>query len=585
MEQFKKILGSGDIEKIKSYLQYMKCSYKDCLAANKMLREKIGIFSGNTKIEVALLGSYTLNNLMEPMWFSLVQKGFLPGIIMGQYNQYVQEILDENSEIRKANPDIIFILLDTETFLEGVLADFQNLPQEEVIESVDAKISYLKTVLSAVKSSMKSRVVISNLSLPFYSPLGLRDINSDYGVKKLVFGINGMISSLAKEFDNVTVFDFDSFASYYGKKNITDDKYWHIGRIYISNEFAAQLCSQLSQIAASYYGKAKKCLVVDLDNTLWGGVIGEEFVDGIQLGEGPLGEAYSGIQRVMLDFHNNGVILAINSKNNMEDVEPVFSHRNMVLKKDNFAAIKCNWDDKASNFLEISKELNIGLDSMAYLDDNPIERESIKSKLPQVYVIDFPEDVTGLPGVLKTLGIFDLLKISKEDKKRTQMYLEEKKRNELKEKFSSLNDYLFDLGMVLEVEKLNDGNIDRITQLINKTNQFNLRTKRYSKEEVLHFMNSRGFKVYAASLKDKFGDFGIMGVIILENKKDCWFIDAFLLSCRAMSRGVEKEFLRQALHLYRELGFSYDNGYWWLDLRKKQMENVKWIKVVLDAYN
>ncbi len=608
MEQFKKFLESRDIEKIKAYLQYMKCSYKDCLSINKLLRENINLLSDNIKINVAILGSYTLNNLIEPMWFFLIQKGFLPSITMGQCNKYVQEILDENSEIRQANPDIIFILLNTETFLDGALANFQDLPQEEVVEPVDAKINYLKTILNTIKSSMKSHVVISNLSLPFYSPFGLRDLNSDYGIRKFVFDLNTRIASLAKDFDNVTIFDFDNFASYYGKKTITDDKYWYIGRIYINNELTAQLCNQLSQIVASYYGKAKKCLVLDLDNTLWGGVIGEEFVEGIQLGEGPLGEVYSSIQRVILDYYNNGVILAINSKNNIEDVEPIFNHKNMILKKENFAVIKCNWEDKASNFLDISKELNIGLDSMAYLDDNPIEREAIKSKLPQVYVIDFQEDIAELPRILKTLGLFDLIKISKEDKKRTQMYLEEKKRNELKEKFGNLNDYLFNLNMVLEVEKINYENIDRITQLINKTNQFNLRVKRYAKEDVLHFMNSKNYRIYAASLKDRFGDFGIIGVLIFQNRGDCWFIDTFLLSCRAMSRGVEKQFLRQTLldlgcpylicgeyiktsknapveNLYKDLNFFYNEGYWWLDLNKKQIGDIEWVKVVLDAYN
>ena len=606
MEKFEKILESKNSAKAKSHLQYMKCSYAECIAANRLLRKHIDVFSENTKIDVAILGSYTFNNLVEPMWLSLLQKGFLPSITTGEYNQYVQEILDEKSRIRAANPDIIIVLLDTETFLEGIFTGFNGIVQEEIIESVDAKINYIKTMLGVIKGSMKSHVIITNLSLPFYSPLGIRDANSDYGARRLVSDINSRISSLAKEFGNVTIFDFDNFASYHGTKKLTDGRYWYMGRIYISNDLSVEFCSDLAQTAASYYGKAKKCLVVDLDNTLWGGVIGEDFTEGIKLGEGPLGEIYSEIQRLILNLHDNGTILAINSKNNMEDVEPAFSHKGMVLKKNNFAAVKCNWDDKAANFIDISRELNIGLDSMAYLDDNPMEREAIKEKLPQIYVIDFPDDVSELPGLLKTLKIFDLLKISKEDTLRTKMYLEERQREDLKKSFSSLNDYLFDLGMELEVEKLNDGNIERIFQLINKTNQFNLRTKRYTKEEVSEFMNSDEYRAYAASLKDKFGDFGIIGTIILERKKDCWFIDTFLLSCRAMSRGVERQFLRQALlgidgmvcgeyiktsknapveSLYRELGFESDNGLWWLDLSKKQIEDVQWIKVVLNACN
>jgi FkbH-like protein len=275
----------------------------------------------------------------------------------------------------------------------------------------------------------------------------------------------------------------------------------------------------------------------------------------------------------------------------------------MILRKEHFASIKCNWNDKAVNMVEIAKELNIGLESIAYLDDNPVERASMMHKLPQVYVIEFPEDVTDLPRTLKTLGMFDLLKVSKEDLQRTRMYLEEKKREELKSAFSSINEYLFDLEMQLTIEPAGKENIERIAQLINKTNQFNLRTRRYTVEQVRGFAQSPRHRVFGASLKDKFGEFGLIGVLMLERKEDCWFIDTFLLSCRAMSRGVEKEFLRRVLmqldgpqlicgeylktpknspveRLYESLGFSERAGLWWLNRETNLPEEVKWLKVV-----
>ena len=603
MEQIKELLKAKDIGRVKSSLQHINPSYKECLLLNKLLREHMGMFSEETKIKVAAVGSYTLNNLQEPLWLSLVKKGFQPEIIIGKYNQYMQEILDANSRIRKSDPDILLVLLDTETFLEGVLSSLLGKSLQEMLDAVEMKIGHLKAMLAEVKRSMKAHIILSNLVIPYYSPLGMRDAGAEEGVRALVAGINRRISGIAGEFGNITLFDVENFASYWGKKHLTADRYWYLGRLYISNDLSMRFCGEIAVIIASYYGKAKKCLVVDLDNTLWGGVIGEDFVEGIRLGEGdPIGEAHAEIQRVILNLHENGIILAINSKNNTEDAETAFTHKGMLLKKDHFACIKCNWNDKAVNMIEIAKELNIGLDSTAYLDDNPAERESMKHKLPQVYVIDFPEDVAEVPRILKTLGIFDLLKVSNEDLKRTKMYLEEKKREVLKGSFADLTDYLYDLCMEVEISPLNERNIERITQLINKTNQFNLRTRRYTQEQVQAMADDGKHRIYAASLKDKFGEFGSIGVLVVEDKGEHWFIDTFLLSCRAMSRGVEKEFLRQTLarldgpslvcgeylktpknapveHLYPDIGFKEKNGKWWFDKSKKRLEKVKWLKV------
>ena len=571
----------------------------------RLLKGHPELLAKETQINLAAIGSYTLNSLKDPLWLSLLGKGLCANVTIGEYNQYVQEILDPNSPIRKSDPDILLVLLDAETFLEGLLGTLRS--QEDLLKAADVKMAYLKTLLSEAKKSMKAHVILSNLVIPYYSPLGLRDANAQESVRGFVAQINGRIRALSQEFDNVTILDVDGFASYHGKRNLTSDRYWYVGRLYVSNELSYLFAQEISHIIASYYGKAKKCLVVDLDNTLWGGVIGEEFVEGIRLGEGdPIGEAHAEIQRIILNFRQNGVILAINSKNNPEDANLAFTHKGMILRKEDFASIKCNWNDKALNIVEIAKELNIGLDSMAYLDDNPAERASMRHKLSQVHVIDFPEDITEVPRALKELRIFDLLTVGKEDTERTKMYLEEKKRESLKENFSNLTDYLYDLQMELTISSLNEGNIDRIAQLINKTNQFNLRTKRYTKEQVALFGKSSAHRVYAASLKDKFGEFGIIGALIFENKGDFWFIDTFLLSCRAMSRGVEKEFLRKTIgllpgpalisgeylktpknapveNLYRDLGFEHKEGQWRLNGKEKPLQRVEWMKVKIDG--
>ncbi len=598
MELIEKILQMDDPEWLRATLYDLKPSYSECIKIRRVIGGKNGLIEGNKKLNVALVGSYTLSNLKEPMWVSLVQKGFLPEITLGEYDQYMQALLNPQSKIRSVDPDIIVIFLDTETFLDIV---YNKISHKEKISIIESKIAYLKSALLSLKQT-KAHIVLMNLAIPHYSPLGFRDPNSEEGVRNLVNEANKMIFVLKKELHNLTIFDFEDFASYYGKKNLRDEKYWYIGKLYISNEMSPVLCRELASLIASYYGKIKKCLAVDLDNTLWGGVIGEEGVGGIKLGDNETGKIYSDIQKIILDLNKNGVILAINSKNNIEDVEPVFSHHGMVLKKENFAVIKCNWNDKALNLVDISSELNIGLDSIVVLDDNPVERISIKRKFPQVTVIDFPEDIAELPEVLKSIRFFDVLNLSGEDLKRTKMYLEEMGRDELKKQFTNLNDYLFDLGMVVCIEKFNEENIERVTQLINKTNQFNLRTMRYSKEEVKRLMENSMYRGYAVSLADKFGEFGIIGVLIFRQDERNWFVDTFLLSCRAMSRGVENVFLKKCIedlpskkiicgeyirtpkntpveNFYKEFGFEFKNGLWWLDNSKKEIKNVDWIRL------
>jgi FkbH-like protein len=315
--------------------------------------------------------------------------------------------------------------------------------------------------------------------------------------------------------------------------------------------------------------------VLDLDNTLWGGIIGEDGFDNIRLGDNPVGRSFVEFQKRLLALNKRGIILAINSKNNFDDaIEVIQKHPNMILKEENFACVKINWNDKVVNLQEIAKELNIGLDSIVFFDDDPINQEYVKESLPGVLVVDLPKDSSQYPQIITEMKEFDVLKITEEDTKRSDMYLGQKKRKELENKVGDFNEFLKQMNIEVNVEKANSFSIPRISQLTLKTNQFNLTTKRYQEEEVSKFSSSSDKIVECVKVSDKFGDNGITGVYIIDKKNDDeWIIDTFLLSCRIMGRGVEDTMLSQIIKKAKSEGVKTVKGKFISTNKNKPAEN------------
>jgi len=294
----------------------------------------------------------------------------------------------------------------------------------------------------------------------------------------------------------------------------------------------------------------RKCIVLDLDNTLWGGIVGEDGFEGIQLGLKSTGKAFVEFQHHLLSLHNRGIILAINSKNNEDDALKVIrEHPDMVLREENFACLKINWNDKVSNMKEIASEVNIGLDSLVFFDDDPFNREIMKKILPQVLTVDMPKDPAFYASTLMELTDFNVLKITDEDTKRGQMYLQQRKRTELSKSTVSLDDFLKELNIKVNIKKADKFTIPRISQLTLKTNQFNLTTHRYQEEEIKKFVEDDKVMVHCAEVEDKFGNNGITSVFVIkENSSDEWLVDTFLLSCRVMGRGIENAIMSHILN-------------------------------------
>lgn len=378
--------------------------------------------------------------------------------------------------------------------------------------------------------------------------------NGDFRVKEAVDQYNAGLVAAANDHSNLKVVDIAEFTRKYSVDELMDWKFYFLSQMglnpRLANAFKAWFAKKLDQIAL----KRKKCLVLDLDNTLWGGVLGEDGVDGIKIGGDYPGKAFLYFQEALLELSKNGVILAVCSKNNEKDVMEAWEKNPfVVLRKEHFAACRINWQDKATNIKELAEELNLGLDSFVFLDDNPTERELIKQMLPMVAVPDFPSQPYELPAFFKLLveDYFKVYAITDEDRKKTEQYKANAMRSESQKQFADFEAFLRSLGICLTIESANEFNIPRIAQMTQKTNQFNLTTKRYTDADI-KTMLANGWKVYCVSVADKFGDSGITGCILINGDE----IDSFLLSCRVLGKRIEFTFMKRILQILKAEGID-----------------------------
>lgn len=376
--------------------------------------------------------------------------------------------------------------------------------------------------------------------------------NSDFRVKEAINRYNGGLMASATQYTNLKVVDLSEFTRQYPEAELLDWKFYFLSQMglnpRLANDFKVWFSKKLDQIAL----KRKKCLVLDLDNTLWGGVLGEEGIDGIQIGGDYPGKAFLYFQEALLELSENGVILTVCSKNNEQDVFEAWDKNPfMVLKKEHFAAWRINWLDKASNIKELAEELNIGLDSFVFVDDNPTERALVKQLLPMVTVPEFPTQPYEIPMFFKRMveDYFKVYAITDEDKTKTEQYKANAKRSSLQKSFADFDEFLASLDIHLTIESANEFNTPRIAQMTQKTNQFNLTTRRYTDTDIKS-MKAEGCKVWCVSVADKFGDSGITGCIITNGDE----IDTLLLSCRILGKGIEFAFVKSILKELKENG-------------------------------
>jgi len=507
------------------------------------------------KTRIAVLGSFTLNGLAETIKVKCGELNVFTHIFSGGYNQYNEQILDPNSDLYSFSPEICFLVLDTRNILGNLFYSPYSISDDERKKFIDNKITGLSNLIKFFVEKSKSKLIVTNFVPPVYSPYGIFESKTNYGFQEMIYDLN---RNLLNEFKNnplVYVFDFSGFVTSLGQNNIFDYRQYYLGDVKISLEKIPYLADSLMGYIKPILGLNKKCIVLDLDNTLWGGIIGEDGFNGIKLSHNdPIGKSFIEFQKHLLSLHERGVILAVNSKNNFDDaIKVIKEHPNMILQEEHFANLKINWNDKVTNLREIAQEVNIGLDSMVFFDDDKINRDFVRSTLPEVLTIEMPEDPALYVQTLMELNDFNVTKITEEDKKRGKMYVEQRKRTEFQKVTTDFKEYLKELNIKIFIKNADEFTIPRISQLTLKTNQFNLTTKRYQEEDIRNFSHDDKKIVGCARVEDKFGDNGITGVFIVdkEDSKE-WIIDTFLLSCRIIGRGVEEGIINHIITLAKK---------------------------------
>jgi FkbH-like protein len=504
-------------------------------------------------VRLAVLGSSTLTHLLPALRVAGLRRGIWIDTYENAYGQYLQELSDPDSALSQFRPTAILLALDAHYLTAGITAAMDESAAEAALAEV---VERIRSSWRLARESLRCPV-LHQTTLPIH-PLILGGNEDRVPGSRAAFlaRLNTRVRTMAED-EGVDILAIDDRAARDGLRAWYDPGLWHRSKQEISHTAAPMYGDLVGRWVAAKQGRSFKCLVLDLDNTLWGGVIGDDGMDGIELGQGsPLGEAYVAFQDYARELSRRGVILAVCSKNDeFNALEPFEKHPEMVLRRGDIASFVANWSDKAANIRAIAEELNIGLDSLVFVDDNPFERNLVRQELPMVAVPEVSDDPADFPAALADAGYFEGLVVTEEDRERTGQYQGNKAREALKTSATDLAGYLRGLEMQLITKRFDRVGLQRIVQLINKSNQFNLTTRRYTDEAVIDLMADPDAFGLQLRLLDRFGDNGVIAIVIgrLQPNKDL-LIDTWLMSCRVLGRQVEPTTLNLVAVAAEKLG-------------------------------
>lgn len=504
--------------------------------------------------KLAILGDCSTQHLATALRGYGYQEGYNLDVFDSDYNQIDSQIMDDESELYKHAPDAVLIYMSTEKLYEKFFeTSLEN--RESFADSIIQKINNYWTCLNGkIQTNILQFNFIEIDDRTFGNYANKTPSSFIYQLRKL----NYKLMELASTTKNAFLIDLSTIQNSYGRELIHDDKLYYIAKMPLSTSILPEVAKQVFDVIKSLNGKFKKCVVLDLDNTLWGGVIGDDGLKSIQIGELGLGHAFSEFQMWLKELKNRGIILAVCSKNN-EDIakEPFEKHPEMILRLDDISMFVANWEDKATNIKYIQQTINIGMDSIVFIDDNPFERNLVKGMIPDITVPDMPEDPALYLSYLKSLNLFETASYSENDKDRTKQYQAEVGRTTMQSSFENFDDYLKSLEMEATVNKFDEFEFPRISQLTQRSNQFNLRTVRYTEAEIEQIANDEKYITLSFSLKDKFGSYGLISVVIMEKQdKNTLFLNTWLMSCRVLKRGMEEFIINKVIETAKKNGFS-----------------------------
>ena len=524
-----------------------KASYGDWLAAAALLRRIPAAASDSASRRAArvwICNSYTTVQLAPLLALAGHRFGMRLEILNGGYGLYRQDILDPDSALYAAKPDVVLLAVHAE---EAALPWFSPDPDA----AVEAELQRWTALWDVLSSRSHARLVMHNLAVPGEDPFGHLSARLPGTRASMLARLNTRLGEAAQ--GRVPIVDCERLSALVGKSRWFSPRYWHFSRQACSLEALPLMARHTAAVIAGDLGLSKKCLVVDLDNTLWGGIVGEDGVEGIHIGpETPEGRGYAALQAYLKQLKDRGVLLAVCSKNNPDDARAPFLERpEMLLRLDDFAAFVANWDSKDHNLRHIAETLSLGLDSFVFLDDNPVEREVIRRRLPEVEVLALPAEPADYVGALADALVFESSSFTTEDSRRTDLYRSTAAAASGAERAATVDDFLRSLDMQAVLEPIGDANLPRIAQLLGKTNQFNLTTRRMAAEELRELMAEPGFVHMALRLRDRFTDHGLVGVMGALVEEDRLRIDIWAMSCRVIGRTAEATMLSALLRAAR----------------------------------
>lgn len=513
---------------------YKFIDYTYMMKQKNSKRKQLLYSGGFTEKKIAVLCGSTFGIIKEFLEIFLLYYGIKPSFFIGEYNRFYEDSVFQNEDLRQFDPDIIFLHITNRNLLWNY--DFNSLDKDK---------QRLKQLWEGLKEKYHCIVIQNNFEYFKYRMIGNMARINDDGNIKYIEEINQIVSEYCKTNINFYLNDINFLSSYVGLRNWSDEKIWNLYKYPMAMSEMPRYALNIANIIKSVYGKNKKTIITDLDNTLWGGEIGEIGVDHIQLGqESAQGEAFESIHRYLKYLQSHGIILNICSKNEYETgIEGIRSSRS-ILKEENFAVKKINWKSKVENIKEILEKLNLLVSSSVFIDDSLVECDSVKTLLPEVETLQM-ENVQRFLEEMDELSFFEITQETWEDQMRNQYYTDNQERDKEQKLYKDYNAYLKALNMVCYVDNICDRNRERVMQLLNKTNQFNFLTRRYTLEELMKLTETVGIDTYVLELKDKFGNNGIVSVAILYIEEKKVHIHDWIMSCRVFGRGLELAMLEQ----------------------------------------
>ena len=536
--------------------------------------------AGGAKIlekRIALLGGSTTHDIRDMLELFLLDNGIKCEFYESEYDQYWNDVMFDNPELVEFNPDVIFIHTSNR--------NIKNYPTvRDSKEAVDAllqeQFAHFEAMWSKISETYKCPVIQNNFEQPFYRLLGNRDVWDYRGRSNFITRLNQKFYDYAQAHENFYINDIDYMASSYGLQKWSDPFYWHMYKYAMCMDAIPEFAFNLSNIIKSIYGKNKKAFVCDLDNTLWGGIVGDDGPENIEIGqETSLGQLYAEFQDYLKAHKDLGVLLTVDSKNDEENALAGLARPDSVLKADDFIVIKANWNPKDRNLVEIANERNIGSDAMVVIDDNPAEREIVRAQLSgnlntkvAVPEMTAPEHYIN---VLDRSGFFEVTQFSSDDLQRNEMYKANAERVKQQASFADYGEYLKSLEMKGEIKAFAPVYMSRIAQLTNKSNQFNLTTLRCSQADIERVAADANYITLYGRLEDKFVDNGVVSVVfghVDSGDKTLFHIDLWLMSCRVLKRDMEQAMMDSLMQECKARGIKTVRGYYYPTQKNKMVK-------------